>query len=597
VRLIAKLPPARPSPVRVLFSGRNSAASWTIRGEQVAACREGWAAKRDVDDAELEGYDALCIVKRPDPELIARARARGLPVVFDALDSWAQPDDGLRVRDREAALALFRDRWAPYAWDAVIFPNRAMREHLGALAIASAYVYHHSLPGLEPNPWREAARTVGYVGDERYLGPWAAVLERACDERGLRFVINPPSFRDIDVGVCVRGGEHDSFLANEYKSNVKLANLYGAAIPALAGVKERSCHETDDGHVRFFGDEAQLRAQLGALLDPERRRAARERALETREAFRIERIVEQYEAFFVEVVRRHRLAGRPRPEPPSGLERAARLAAQLRQAPRKVRWAVGLPAENRVLARRLDDERARVRSLKADARELEAEVARLQDEAREARAFADTEIIRKFHVMFYDRAGWKQGTWAGVPILKNPLDLFLYQELIFRRRPRFIVELGANKGGSALFFAHMLDLLGGDGRVLSVSIDDAWAPAARGHPRIETFAGSSVDPGVVREVVSRVGSSASCLVNLDSDHRRDHVLAELAAYADLPGPGDYLIVEDGNVNGHPVRPEYGPGPSEAVDAFLSRDARYQRDVELEERYLLTFAVKGFLRRC
>jgi cephalosporin hydroxylase len=143
----------------------------------------------------------------------------------------------------------------------------------------------------------------------------------------------------------------------------------------------------------------------------------------------------------------------------------------------------------------------------------------------------------------------------------------------------------------------MLDLLGGGGQVLSVSIDDAWAPAVRAHPRITTFPGSSTDPEIVREVVRRVTEgSGGCLVNLDSDHRRDHVLAELRAYADLPGPGDYLIVEDGNVNGHPVRPDHGPGPYEAVEAFLASDSRYVVDSALEQRYLVTFAVKGFLRR-
>lgn len=601
-----RLPPPTASPLRVLFTGRNTAASWTIRAQQIAACRTSWRATHRAEDAELRDCDVMCVVKRPDAELVRRARRHDVPVVFDVLDSWAQPADGLACRDRQAAVALFREKWTPFAYDGVIFPNRTMREHLGALAVASTFIYHHFVPGLEVNAWREEARTVGYVGSDRYLGPWEAVLARVCDELGLKFVANPPSFAQIDIGVCVRGGEHDNFLANTYKSNVKLANFYGAGVPALAGVKERSCHETDTGFVHFFADEPQLRSQLARLLDPSRRRDVRERFVEARDAFRIERMAEAYESFFQEVVHRHRLRGaRPlaEPPPPPVKHWAVRLPERIRKLPRYVRWIRQLPEQNRTLQQRIDDAQVQRDDARSRYEELKARHIALKLELEEERARADelrvreeTDVISRFHQVFYDRGTWKQGLWAGVPILKNPLDLFLYQELIFRRRPRFIVELGANQGGSTLFFANMLDLLGADGQVISVSIDDAWAEATRSHPRVTTFAGSSTDPAIVREVVRRVGSGGGCLVNLDSDHRMEHVLAELRAYGDLPGPGDYLIVEDGNVNGRPVRPEHGPGPAEAVEAFLASDDRYELDADLEERYLVTFAVKGFLRR-
>ena len=85
------------------------------------------------------------------------------------------------------------------------------------------------------------------------------------------------------------------------------------------------------------------------------------------------------------------------------------------------------------------------------------------------------------------------------------------------------------------------------------------------------------------------------MVVLDSDHRRDHVLAELDAYADFVTPGCYLIVEDTNVNGHPVAPEFGPGPTEAVERFLDADNRFAVD-QTQEKFLLTFNPGGFLRR-
>ena len=85
------------------------------------------------------------------------------------------------------------------------------------------------------------------------------------------------------------------------------------------------------------------------------------------------------------------------------------------------------------------------------------------------------------------------------------------------------------------------------------------------------------------------------MVILDSDHSRDHVFAELQAYASLVGPGDYLIVEDTNVNGHPVHPDFGPGPTEAVDDFLAENDSFFID-ESREKYFMTFNPRGYLRR-
>jgi cephalosporin hydroxylase len=82
---------------------------------------------------------------------------------------------------------------------------------------------------------------------------------------------------------------------------------------------------------------------------------------------------------------------------------------------------------------------------------------------------------------------------------------------------------------------------------------------------------------------------------LDSNHHKEHVLSELRAYSRIVTVGQYLIVEDTNLNGRPVLPEYGPGPHEAVQEFLAEDRRFEVD-RSREKFMMTFNPGGFLKR-
>jgi cephalosporin hydroxylase len=222
----------------------------------------------------------------------------------------------------------------------------------------------------------------------------------------------------------------------------------------------------------------------------------------------------------------------------------------------------------------------------------------IREAARQARdtlvAARQRRIVRRFHRLFYESGTrtWSNTRWLGVPAQKCPFDLWVYQELLHELRPAVIVECGTADGGSALFLASICDLLG-KGEIVSIDIRElAGRPA---HDRITYLTGSSTAPEIVQAVRERLQGHSPVLVLLDSNHERDHVLAELRLYGPLVTPGSYVVVEDSNVNGNPVLPEFGPGPGEAIDAFLAESNEFEID-ESREKYFLTFNPRGYLRK-
>jgi cephalosporin hydroxylase len=201
--------------------------------------------------------------------------------------------------------------------------------------------------------------------------------------------------------------------------------------------------------------------------------------------------------------------------------------------------------------------------------------------------------VDRFHVAYYDSEVWKDDTrWFGVPAQKCPLDLWVYQELLFQLRPDLVIETGTASGGSAYFLASIMDLLG-RGRV--VTIDIQTIEGRPQHDRIRYVTGSSLDEEIVGASRAKASGAETVMVILDSAHEKEHVLAELHAYSPLVTPGSYLVVEDTNVNGHPVLPVYGPGPAEAVGEFLAETEQFRVD-RSREKFLLTFNPRGYLQR-
>jgi cephalosporin hydroxylase len=196
---------------------------------------------------------------------------------------------------------------------------------------------------------------------------------------------------------------------------------------------------------------------------------------------------------------------------------------------------------------------------------------------------------------FYDQGIWKRMHYRGVRILKVPSDLWNYQEIFAERRIDWVIEAGTLHGGSALYFADLLQLNGASGRVISIDVDPA-SNMVGAHPRIDFLFGDTGSAAVAAEVRRRLPASRGALFAiLDSDHRKEHVLRELDVFFPLLKQGDYLVVEDTCINGHPVRPDFGPGPFEALEQFLAaHPGAFERDLAREEKFGFTAAPRGYL---
>jgi len=203
----------------------------------------------------------------------------------------------------------------------------------------------------------------------------------------------------------------------------------------------------------------------------------------------------------------------------------------------------------------------------------------------------DRAAVARAHDVFYASNAWTQASWLGSQALKNPLDLWIYQEIMAETRPEVVVETGTYRGGSAYFLASVCDLLG-EGEVVSIDIE-AIRDDYPQHPRITYLAGrSSTDPEVLAEVRKRAEGRRTLII-LDSDHSQSHVEAELDVYAPLVPVGCYLVVEDSNIG--QIRKDLLPGPFEAVETFLASTTDFEID-RAREKFLLTFNPSGYLKR-
>ena len=185
-------------------------------------------------------------------------------------------------------------------------------------------------------------------------------------------------------------------------------------------------------------------------------------------------------------------------------------------------------------------------------------------------------------------------SWMGTRILKNPLDAWIYQEIIHEVQPDVIVEIGSRYGGGTKYFADLLDILG-KGMVISIDIDRSVYNLD--HERVKVLTGNSSDQKIISEVADLCRGKA-VLVIQDGDHRRKQALEDLENYSKFVSINSYFIMEDGIVDLFHHGDGLGfqeEGPLAAVEEFLSRNSHFVIDSS-RERYILTYNPKGFLKR-
>ncbi len=233
--------------------------------------------------------------------------------------------------------------------------------------------------------------------------------------------------------------------------------------------------------------------------------------------------------------------------------------------------------------------------------------------------FSDVEKMRKDEILKQKSIEWMlmadkykyiyNFNWMGRPIIKFPQDVIALQEVIWQVKPDLIIETGIAHGGSIIFSASMLELLGNNGKVIAVDIDIRKhnRDAIEKHPmmkRITMLEGSSVSPEIVAQIADYAKNFNNVMVCLDSNHTNEHVLEELRLYAPFVSLNSYIILPDTLIEFFPKgyyshnRPwDVGDNPYTAMETFIQENKEFVKDETITDKLLITEAFGGgFLKR-
>ncbi|MBI3435043.1 MAG: class I SAM-dependent methyltransferase [Proteobacteria bacterium] len=190
-----------------------------------------------------------------------------------------------------------------------------------------------------------------------------------------------------------------------------------------------------------------------------------------------------------------------------------------------------------------------------------------------------------------------QYRYRGLPMLKSPFEVALYQELLWEAAPRTVIEIGSYLGTSALWFADMLALRGEAGLVVSIDVNPPEPSFTRADIRF--LRGDARRLGDVLPPALIANLRRPLLVVEDASHRPDSTLAVLRFFDPILQPGEYIIVEDALVTDLGAAHRFAGGPGLGISQFLAeRATRYEIDTRYCDRFghNVTGNPNGYLRR-
>lgn len=203
----------------------------------------------------------------------------------------------------------------------------------------------------------------------------------------------------------------------------------------------------------------------------------------------------------------------------------------------------------------------------------------------------DIAFLKKWR-KFFRKPGERKMYWMGVPIVEYPFDLFNIQELIFNINPKWIIETGTAWGGSSLFYADMMKLMGNGGRVVTIDYNDYRYDSVKARSDI-LFLNSCSDYETALGIIDSTIKSGPVIVVLDSDNSEEYKYQELCTYSRFVTPNSYMIAKAGGLDYYP---EYETGVMPAIERFLKEHKEFQCDMTRTYKHLLTYHPFGYLKR-